>query len=453
MRIQASPSLPRSEKNWTFAGAYHTSNIDSSFLRSVMCMQEVDSTHVNMVMEVYRDGTPPPTEELDTISKAQHRSLTLKAAAAGTASVAGFVGAGMVAANSLISGVLLGGAGLCAGLIAAQCWSERSKPVAAEEAPVRNPWHQEPLWEDTRTLELTASPSRSKVKLDSPQLQSLPLETPKPAELGARLADNLNAFPSKHTAVVLGAHGMGYQCWSDYTTDQVAEMLGATSARIGDKIDLVFFDSCLMGNLEGLRKLAPHARYAVASEQVIYTSDRPWDLALTDLGGARGGPADLGKSIVKAMGAHNEIAAFALIDLEKLEPLARAVEGLGEKLLEQPELAEEALHVNAFGSYHSSRWRVFGDLGQILQRLEANGACPEAVEQCQEALADAVVLNKTRGGYDFAHGLSVQIPSAGFSRRDYEKETRMPQWGKLMQVVSPEPDAEGRHVWKRSKGL
>lgn len=456
MRVQnhppGPPQRPRpAQKQWTFAGVYHTSNIDYSFLRSVSCMQEVDPTHTNMVMEVYRDGTPR-SDTGKGISAARQRQLTLQAAASGVVGAGGLVGAGALAGTHPWAAAALGVVGLVGASLASRALTERSQPIRSEGLP--HPWHQEPLWPDTRTLELTASPGRSKVRLDSPQIQSLPLQLPAPTELGQRLADNLKAFPSQHTALVLGAHGVAYKSWSEYSSDEVASLLKTTSEGIGKRIDLVFFDSCLMGNLEALRKFAPYVRYAVASEQVLYTSDRPWQLALDDLGGARGGPLEMGRSLVKAMGSHNEMVTLSLVDLDKVEPLAQAVEGLAEKLMQKtPEEVAPSLNVHAFGPYAATRWEVVGDLGQILDRLDEKGTCPEEVENCRTALQAAVNLHKTRGGYDFSQGLSVQIPSEGFWAEDYRKATGMKQWGKLLATVSPGNEPEKRHLWNHGQHL
>ena len=91
MHIQASPTpsvARRPEKNSTFAGAYHTSTIDGSFLRSLSCMQEVDPSHTNMVMEVYRDGAQRDPDR-NTISRAQQRNWRATAAISSSLTVGG----------------------------------------------------------------------------------------------------------------------------------------------------------------------------------------------------------------------------------------------------------------------------------------------------------------------------------------------------------------------------
>lgn len=96
-------------------------------------------------------------------------------------------------------------------------------------------------------------------------------------------------YPAAHHALILSDHGMGWPGgWSDGSQpdpgpdglgltadgdllllDELDQALGQIRADTGiDRLDLVGFDACLMGQIEVLTAMAPHARYVVASEEV-----------------------------------------------------------------------------------------------------------------------------------------------------------------------------------------
>jgi hypothetical protein len=99
----------------------------------------------------------------------------------------------------------------------------------------------------------------------------------------------INTYPAAHYALILSDHGMGWPGgWSDgsqtkpgpdglgLTSDGDLLLLNEIDAALGkiradtgiDAFDMIGFDACLMGQLEVLTAIAPHARYVVASEEV-----------------------------------------------------------------------------------------------------------------------------------------------------------------------------------------
>jgi hypothetical protein len=100
----------------------------------------------------------------------------------------------------------------------------------------------------------------------------------------------IETFPADKHALIMSDHGIGWPGgWSDSDSggsgdralplasalgDQLYLMeldnaLAEIRARTGlDKLELIGMDACLMGHLEVFSALAPHARYAVASQEV-----------------------------------------------------------------------------------------------------------------------------------------------------------------------------------------
>ncbi len=87
----------------------------------------------------------------------------------------------------------------------------------------------------------------------------------------------IQTYPADHYVLIMGDHGAGWDGgWYDdnpvegssFRMQDIDDALGQIIAKtkIG-AFELVGFDACLMGQLEVMSAIAPHARYAVASEE------------------------------------------------------------------------------------------------------------------------------------------------------------------------------------------
>jgi hypothetical protein len=87
----------------------------------------------------------------------------------------------------------------------------------------------------------------------------------------------MQTYPAEHYVLILSDHGGGWTGgWSDdtpnegsgFTMQNIDDALGAILANTGvGAFDLVGFDACLMGQLEVMSAIAPHAFYGVGSEE------------------------------------------------------------------------------------------------------------------------------------------------------------------------------------------
>lgn len=99
----------------------------------------------------------------------------------------------------------------------------------------------------------------------------------------------ITTYPASHHVLILSDHGMGWPGgWSDGSASEAGPdgldltsqgdllLLNEIDGALGqirtdmslDAFDLIGFDACLMGQVEVLTAMAPHARYVVASEEV-----------------------------------------------------------------------------------------------------------------------------------------------------------------------------------------
>lgn len=119
------------------------------------------------------------------------------------------------------------------------------------------------------------------------------VDTGDPATLDRLLQFAGREFPAARFGLVLGNHGLGWQgtgvdesSHNDaLTTLELASALEPFVAAHGP-IELIGFDSCLMGNLEVAKAMAPFGRVMVASEEIEPDEGWNYTAVLTQLTGA-----------------------------------------------------------------------------------------------------------------------------------------------------------------------
>lgn len=118
----------------------------------------------------------------------------------------------------------------------------------------------------------------------------------------------IKTYPADHYVLMLGDHGAGWSGgWYDdspnegsfFKMQDIDDALGTIIKKTGiGQFELVAFDACLMGQLEVMSAIAPHAKYGVASEELepaIGLAYASW------LGAISKNPAMTGKDLGKVM--------------------------------------------------------------------------------------------------------------------------------------------------------
>ncbi len=292
----------------------------------------------------------------------------------------------------------------------------------------------------------------------------------------------IKTYPADKYALIMSDHGMGWPGgWSDpavktsatvnrgvplattvgnlmYLND-IDKALGTIRSRAGvDKFELIGMDACLMSQLEVLDTLAPHARYAVVSEETepalgwaytafldtltanpnmtgrelasavvkTYITDDQRivdDQARAELAG-RGsimgslfGPSGVpsANQVAQEMGSKVTLSA---IDLQTLPALMQGVNNLAVALQQADPKA-----ISQSRSYAQSFTSVFGksvpasyiDLGNWLQMLDSantNATVASASRQVQAALKNTVIAEKHGPGKPGATGIAIYFPNS-----------------------------------------
>jgi hypothetical protein len=301
---------------------------------------------------------------------------------------------------------------------------------------------------------------------------------------GATLVDfvtwAVGTFPADRHVLILSDHGMGWPGgWTDPAPGGRGDPSIPLAARLGDELylmelddalgkirsrtdlqefELIGLDACLMGHLEVFSALAPHARYAVASQETepalgwAYTSFLEALKTNPDIDGAglgslivqsyiqsdqrivddearaellsRGSPMGglfslLGsvtaEQVAQQMGRNITLTA---IDLTAMPELMESVNDLSFALQD----AEQALVARA-RTYAQSFTSVFGrdvppsyiDLGnfaQLLGRESGNSSVAQAADGVLASLDRAVIAERHGPNKPGATGVSIYFPNS-----------------------------------------
>lgn len=292
----------------------------------------------------------------------------------------------------------------------------------------------------------------------------------------------IKSYPSDKYVLIMSDHGMGWPGgWSDpavttsarsnrgvplasaignlmYLND-IDQALGTIRSQTGvDKFELIGMDACLMSQMEVLAALAPHGRYAVASEETepslgwAYTRFLDTLAANPDMTGA-----DLSRAIVNSyiegdqrvvddqaraefasrgstlgglfgpatVPSANQVArelgedvTLSAIDLQTFPNLQSSLNNLAFSLQQA-----DPKSVSQARSYARSFTSIFGksvppsyiDLGnwvEMLMRSNSNSGVTAAAQQVQAALKASVIAEKHGPGKAGSTGIALYFPNS-----------------------------------------
>ncbi|HNV70028.1 MAG TPA: clostripain-related cysteine peptidase, partial [Candidatus Ozemobacteraceae bacterium] len=233
--------------------------------------------------------------------------------------------------------------------------------------------------------------------------------------------------PSMEAALNTISYNISYDDTSASSMD--IPSLGATIARIpgiiGQPLDLLGFDACLMQMLEVAYEVGEHARYQVGAPDLEPDRGWPYDAIMQKLVAAPTMDGrKLGQTIVSTYKASyeagtqgNTSVVLSLIDLSKVKGFTSALEGLARALKEGiqeidsiDQAREEALKYV---------YKDYADLGHFIQLLSVKlkgaairSSLAELKTYLQGSVDERLVISCARTGekYKNSHGLAVFLP-------------------------------------------
>jgi hypothetical protein len=294
----------------------------------------------------------------------------------------------------------------------------------------------------------------------------------------------VETFPADKHVLILSDHGMGWPGgWSDPDPGgrgdpsiplssalgdelflmELDEALGEIRAQTGlEQFELIGLDACLMGHLEVFGALAPHARYAVASQETepalgwAYTGFLEALQANPDMDGAelsrlivdsyiqddqrivddqaradllrQGSPMGgmfglFGPPTAEQVAQQMEQSStLTAVDLAALPQLMDSVNNLSFNLqsADQQAVARARTYAQTFTSVFGREvppsYLDLGSFAALLKRESGNSRVEQAADQVLAALKDAVIAEKHGPKKPGATGISLYFPNSQLYR-------------------------------------
>jgi Clostripain family/PKD domain len=250
----------------------------------------------------------------------------------------------------------------------------------------------------------------------------------------------LRDFPAERVALIMWNHGWGWSFLPDdrpaatkgisqdddsgndisIAEGEYAAVLAAVQTELGQPLDLVGMDACLMASWEIAHTAAPYASAYVASQDYEAEDGWPYDDFLAEL--VLNPEMDgllLGEAIAVAFNATRDTTQ-SVTDLSRLSELDAQLDAVALALLAD-EAGLERLRAAAGASlafeYSGAPDR---DLGQVLLALEGDDAVGLAALEARLVLEDVVTSNYTWGAAaSGATGLNIYAPARGVIDQAY----------------------------------
>ena len=222
--------------------------------------------------------------------------------------------------------------------------------------------------------------------------------------------------PADHFVLSLWNHGGGFWIASDDTDGGKIDLAGELQAGLqplvdarGKPLDVVAFDACNMGEWEAAQALRGLTLAMTASQAWVGGKGLEYDLALAGL------PADADAFAVADLLAWsagemaNELT-YAAIDVERIQPLSDAIDGLAGAYLAHPDGVRQFQLARESARGLDREWEEWWlDLGSFADEaaLNADPAIAAAGELVRSELGAVVVGNYARDQVAFAAGLTI----------------------------------------------
>lgn len=288
-------------------------------------------------------------------------------------------------------------------------------------------------WTGMRRYEISQSSGRRKLGSKPIHVQA---ESPNHGE-SATLADflewGMKNYPAKHTMLVIGDHGKGYQGTGfDYLHKDVLDLKEFQQSLAGHKPDLLVMDACEMGAVEVAYQLRDSAKILVASEEIVGTKGLPHKDFLGHLiANPKQTPQQLAKDLIRLSaddtmnlldkGKAPAAEQLAAIRLDRMQPLTDSLAELGRKLAtssipraQLKGLIEETQHFNLDSDQRPDcDYRDIAHFCRLLSEEVEDSSIQAAARKVEKALSGVLLANHNAGEELMeGNGLSVYLPSS-----------------------------------------
>jgi hypothetical protein len=239
----------------------------------------------------------------------------------------------------------------------------------------------------------------------------------------------INSYPASSYCLVLIDHGNGYVdgVCSDETDGGILSLpdLSQALSAVPEKMDLLYFDACLMGMVEVAYQIRDYADIMIASEEVMYTG-QPYDYYLATLtANPSMSPSELANIIVSnyiediidySLRTGNLLeSTLSAVDLSQISSLKTAVDNLAQRLNNSESTYNDEIRMarcQAEGYQGPSGYGWYIDLyhfAQLIYQYIPNSDIRNDANQVMTLLSNAVTA-EDHYLHPNSHGLSIFFP-------------------------------------------
>lgn len=263
-------------------------------------------------------------------------------------------------------------------------------------------------------------------------------------------------YPAKRYFVAIWNHGGGWHrvlttdgkrsafetqdiSWDDYTgskitTEEMGVAFKEIATRLGQKVDIMGSDACLMAMAEVATEIQDSVHYMVGSEEVEPGQGWPYSTFLRRWTNA---PASDGAQVSEYL-ADEYLKAYSggiygtravtlsAMDLTKMPAFNRSFANLARELNSLPaaDMAQAKTIATATQDYTFSDYKDVGDFVRRLQTQPALALSASALTDVQAALSDVVIVNRVSSAFKDSHGMAVWIPTTSWDWSQYQERYR-----------------------------
>lgn len=263
-------------------------------------------------------------------------------------------------------------------------------------------------------------------------------------------------YPAKRYFVAIWNHGGGWHrvlgtngkrsafetqdiSWDDFTgskitTEEMGVAFKEIAARLGQKVDIMGSDACLMAMAEVATEIQDSVHYMVGSEEVEPGQGWPYNTFLRRWTNA---PTSSGLQVSEFLtdeylkaysgGIYGTRAVtLSALDLTQMLEFNQSFARFAQELATLPaaQRAQTKTIASATQDYTFSDYKDIGDFVRRLQAQPTLALSSAALGDVQTALNKVVVVNRVSSAYKDSHGMAVWIPTTSWDWSHYQERYR-----------------------------
>ena len=284
-----------------------------------------------------------------------------------------------------------------------------------------------------------------------------------PLALADFIGWSIRNYPANRYALIIWDHGAGWNGVAfdndvgvSDTTDHITlpdlqSALQQALAQNGvDRLDVIGFDACLMGQLEVFQAVQPYADYAVGSEEL--TPGQGWDYTRL-LQNLYANPTQHGSILAGQMvtdfisyytqAEPDDFVTMTAVDLAQLPALTYATELLANNLAANPTFLASTVGdarsgAEAFARVYADEFDRYASVdlhhfASILAQRSPDTAVTQAAQAVMSGVETAVIAHEQGSGFKHSQGIAIYFPrNATFYDANYSQATQMPIWDNFL---------------------